>query len=123
MINDELARYRARDLDAVIFLDHREREIDRRRHSRRGPDRTIDDVYAILLDRHGWKLLTKLLREIPMGGCAATIKHARLSKRKCSVARSRNPARGDLRAPIEFHVRRVAAPCVVAFTLAEAGVL
>ena len=50
VIQDEFLRHRPRHGRAQILLDHREREIDARRHAGRSPDPAIDDEDPVFLD-------------------------------------------------------------------------
>ncbi|MGF7147949.1 hypothetical protein FHS96_001558 [Sphingomonas zeicaulis] len=53
VIHHQLLRHPSGEFGAHIFFNHRQRQIDTRSHTRRGPDRPIDDEDAILfqLDR------------------------------------------------------------------------
>jgi len=106
VVDDELARDRARHLVSVILLDHRERHVDRRGHPGRRPDRPVDDEDLIVLDRHLRITALKVGREAPVRRRAPAVQRAGLRENERASARRRDASRRRQRAPHERGQRR-----------------
>ena len=66
MIDDQLPGHGPGDIRTEILFDHRQCEVDARRHPGRGPHRAVDDENAIFLHLHFWKPRLQFSRVVPM---------------------------------------------------------
>src|SRR4051812_48374852 len=60
MVEDQALRDTARQLRAMVLLDHGQRQIENGRGASRRPDRAVDDVDAVFLDLDRGKTRLKL---------------------------------------------------------------
>ena len=89
----ELARDGECEVAAGIDLDKRQREVDPRGNTGRGPDRTIVDEDRIGFDDNGGKPARQLGTALPVRHHASTVEKARLRKQEGARANRREPRR------------------------------
>ena len=77
VVDNQLLSNRSRDVDPAVLFNHGKREVNSCRHAGGGPDRAINDKYAILLNGDVRVARLNLSREQPMRGRAPAVEQAR----------------------------------------------